>query len=176
MQNVYVKSEKALKEFEQGNRLLNLSQRNLLNIVDGKRTCAQLAKFFDSDHVFEMLADLEKLGFLVSENAVQKPSIPNHKPSHLVDKLQNALSKEHVLFIKIFLIEEAKLQLGLLSFAIVQQISMVRNADELKSSIAVWHIAIRESRNGGEVANQLMEKLLHLMATPPQMLASDHAS
>ena len=51
MNKVYVKSNAAIKEFEQGNRSLSLKHRQLLIMVDGRRTDDELAKIFNSQNV-----------------------------------------------------------------------------------------------------------------------------
>ena len=172
MDMVYVKSDRALKEFEQGNRSLSLKHRQLLIMVNGQRTKSQIAQIFNSEHAIQMLTDLEKLGYLIPAGTNQK--LESNKTQ--VNALEDNFSKEHLVFIKTFLVEEAQLQLGLMSREIEQKIALVKNAEDLKPCIARWHMAIRDSRNGRTVSDKLMERLAHLMANPPQALASDNAS
>ena len=172
MSTVYVKSDRAVKEFEQGNRSLSLKHRQLLIMVNGKRTNSQIAQIFNSDHAIQMLTDLEKLGYLIPAGAGQK--LDSNKTQ--VNALEDNFSLEHLVFIKTFLIEEAQLQLGLMSREIEQKIALVQSADDLKACIARWHMAIRDSRNGRTVADKLMERLAHLMANPPQARASEKAA
>ena len=173
MNTVYIKSGKAKKEFELGTRTLSLKHRQLLIMVDGRRSNHDLVKVFGSVAVFQMLADLEKLGFLINPESASNKEPNTHLKAHLND---SALSDEHLIFIKTFLIEEAQLQLGLMSREIEQKIALVQNAEDLKSCIARWHMAIRDSRNGRTVADKLMERLAHLMANPPQVKASESVS
>ena len=172
MNTIYIKSDKAVKEFEQGTRTLSLRHRQLLIMVNGKRTCRQIASMFNSDHAIQMLTDLEKLGYVLSANATEKQAMPAEKMGSPSD----SLSQEHLIFIKTFLIEEARLQLGLMSREIEQKIALVQNSDDLKSSIARWHMAIRDSRNGRTVADKLMERLAHLLVNPPRLMAYESAS
>lgn len=172
MQKIYTKSDAARIEFQQGNRSLSLKHRQLLIMVDGKRSAIEIAKIFNSDLVIQMLLDLEKLGYISSDK--------NPKQFNISEKQSNPdakkLSDQHLIYIKTFLIEESQLQLGLMSREIEQKIALVENSDDLKSCIARWHMAIRDSRNGRTVADKLMERLAHLMANPPQTSASVHAS
>lgn len=166
MDTVYVKSERAVKEFEHGNRTLSLKHRQLLIMVNGRRTNSQIAQAINSEHAIQMLGDLEKLGYLINANLAKQ--VIKHKTAQETQLKSAELSHEHLVFIKTFLAEEAQLQLGIMSRDIEQSVASVQNADELKSCVSRWHMAIRESRNGRTVADKLMERLAHLMANPPQ--------
>jgi hypothetical protein len=172
MNKVYVKSNLGVREFEAGNRSLSLKHRQLLIMVNGLRTDGDISRMYNSDSAVQMLLDLEKLGYVMPAGAAQKPFENRIQAS----PVEYALSHEHLAFIKTFLIEEAQLQLGLMSRDIEQKVTLVQNSDDLQSCIARWHMAIRDSRNGRTVADRLMERLAHLMANPPQAAASDKAS
>lgn len=171
MDTVYVKSDRAVKEFEQGNRSLSLKHRQLLIMVNGRRTNSQIAQAINSEQAIPMLADLEKLGYLINANLAKQ--VTKYKETLATQSKSVELSSDHLVFIKTFLAEEAQLQLGIMSRDIEQRVALVKNADELKSCVSRWHMAIRESRNGRTVADKLMERLAHLMANPP---ASQHST
>ncbi|MES2580148.1 MAG: hypothetical protein V4552_06325 [Pseudomonadota bacterium] len=166
MDTVYVKSDRAVKEFEQGNRSLSLKHRQLLIMVNGRRTNSQIAQAINSEQAIPMLADLEKLGYLINANLPKQ--VTKYKETLATQSKSVELSSDHLVFIKTFLAEEAQLQLGIMSRDIEQRVALVKNSDELKSCVSRWHMAIRESRNGRTVADKLMERLAHLMANPPQ--------
>jgi hypothetical protein len=174
MNKVYVKTVKAVNEFEQGNRTLSLKHRQILMMVDGKRTNSELANFFSSRNALQMLLDLEKLGFLMSADVAKNQPVNNQ--SNPTKPTEDSLSIEHLTFIKTFLVEEAQMQLGLMSREIEKKIVEVQNSDDLKTCIARWHMAIRDSRNGRTVSDKLMERLTHLLANPPHALASEMLS
>lgn len=173
MDTIYIKSELALQEFQQSSRTLSLKHRQLLIMVNGRRTNSQIAQAFNSEQAIQMLADLEKLGYLVNANTTQATE---YKQAQDVQPRSVELSSEHLMFIKTFLVEESQLQLGLMSREIEQRVALVQSAEDLKPCIARWHMAIRDSRNGRTVADKLMERLAHLMANPPQTKASEKAS
>ncbi len=166
MDTIYVKSDRAIKEFEQGNRSLSLKHRQLLIMVNGRRTNSQIAQAVNSEQAIQMLADLERLGYLMNASLANQAT--KNKAVQATQLKSVELSSDHLEIIKDFLVEEAQLQLGLMSRDIEQKIALVNNADDLKSCIARWHMAIRDSRNGRTVADKLMERLAHLMANPPQ--------
>ncbi len=166
MDIIYVKSDRAIKEFEQGNRSLSLKHRQLLIMVNGRRTNSQIAQAVNSELAIQMLADLERLGYLTNASFAKQAT--KHKEAQTTQLKSVELSSDHLELIKDFLVEEAQLQLGLMSRDIEQKIALVNDSDDLKSCIARWHMAIRDSRNGRTVADKLMERLAHLMANPPQ--------
>lgn len=174
MDKVYIQTDKAINEFEQGNRSLSLKHRQILIMVDGKRTDSELAKFFNSRNAIQMLLDLENLGFLISSDAAKNQQVDHH--NNQTNQIEDSLSLEHLAFIKTFLIKEAQMQLGLMSHGIEQKIALVQNSDNLKTCVALWHMAIRDSRNGQTVSDKLMERLTHLMANPPQAHTSESFS
>ena len=175
MNKVYIKSNNAIKEFEQGNRSLSLKHRQLLIMVDGRRTDGEIAKIFNSQNVIEMLVDLLKLGFIVDIHETKSSAKNNHHDVN-VTKAKDSLSSEHIALVKTFLIEEAQMQLGLMSRDIEQKVNLVQNTNDLKSAISRWHMAIRDSRNGRTVADKLMERLAHIMANPPQPIVLKQAA
>lgn len=172
MNTVYVKSEKAVKEFEVGNRSLSLKHRQLLIMVNGRRTGSDISRMFNSESAVQMLIDLEKLGYLIPAGS-EKIIIEREVKTGTIEPV---ITQEHLVFIKTFLIEEARLQLGLMSREVEKKISAVENPSDLKSCIARWHMAIRDSRNGHTIADRLMGRLAHLMANPLQALTSEKAS
>ena len=172
MNTVYVKSDRAVQEFQDGNRSLSLKHRQLLIMVNGRRSDIEIARIFNSDHAIQMLIDLQKLGYINPAGAINKP-IDNRT---LLSKVEDSLSHEHLVFIKTFLIEEAQLQLGLMSREIEQKVALIQNEVDLNACVGRWHMAIRDSRNGRTVADKLMDRLAHLIANPPQIIVSENAS
>ena len=173
MEKVYLKSQKAIKEFEAGNRTLSLRHRQLLIMIDGVRTTSALIKLFNMIDASQMLHDLERLGYLIDKNASARPgSFFESEQSENKDVLEN-LSQTHLKFVKSFLINELQNHVGILGRDLVNKIDFVQSSQELKPYISRWHMAIRESRVGRVASDKLMERLCHLIANPPSMLASE---
>src|SRR5688500_13105350 len=98
MDIVYVKSDRAIKEFEQGNRSLSLKHRQLLIMVNGRRTNGQIAQAVNSEQAIQMLADLERLGYLI--NAHSTKQVTTHKEAHATQLKSVELSRDHLVLIK----------------------------------------------------------------------------
>jgi hypothetical protein len=177
---IYQKSPKAVKEFQDGIRTLSLRHRQLLLMVDGTRTSADLAKVFSTIDAEQMLSDLEKLGYLVDKNstAMNKGSTDSHANAQDTDKdVLDTITSEHVAFIKTFMINELEIQMGpIMGRDLISKIQKVTDNLELKPCIARWHMAIRDSKNGRTVSDELMGKLHHIIANPPRVPSSKRAS
>ncbi len=181
MEKIYLKSPKAIKEFEEGNRTLSLRHRQLLLMIDGTRTNAELTKLFSNIDASQMLHDLEKLGYLVDKNSTvnekNSTSKTNNGDQDSEKELLDTISSDHVAFIKSFLISELEIQVGaMMSRDLTSKIQKVTDSTELKPCIARWHMAIRDSKNGRTVSDELMGKLHHIIANPPRVASSKMAS
>jgi hypothetical protein len=180
MNTVYIKTQNAIKELADLNKGLSIKHRQVLIMVDGKRSNIEIARAFNSATVVQVLADLEQLGFL--ENRLNKSFKADAYTTIPVNHIQQAeviaqeLSADHLLFIKGFLLEQTRAHLGLLGLEIEQKIMLIKNNDDLRHSIARWHLSVRDSKNGRMIADKLMEELLHIMATSPQSTISKIAS
>lgn len=181
MEKIYLKSPKAIIEFEEGNRTLSLRHRQLLLMIDGTRTTAELTKLFSNIDASQMLHDLEKLGYLVDKNSTvnEKSSTAKNNDSNQDSEkeLLDTISSDHVAFIKSFLITELEIQVGaMMSRDLISKIQKVTDSAELKPCIARWHMAIRDSKNGRTISDELMGKLHHIIANPPRVPSSKMTS
>ncbi len=100
MDTIYAKSELAVREFEQNSRTLSLKHRQLLIMVNGRRTNRQIAQMFNSEQVVQMLADLEKLGYLINANLAKQ--VTEYKQAQDTQLKSVELSRDHLIFIKTF--------------------------------------------------------------------------
>lgn len=171
MIKIYKKSEKAIKEFKSETRSLNLRQRKLYVMIDGKRTSTEIANILNASNVLDMIIGLEKQGFIVDVNqpnqiaALSVASVNFNKADVYADE-DEGLEAEHLAFIKTYLIEQTQMHLGLMGRELEQWITSVNSASELKSFISRWHMAIRESKNGRATADELMQVVYHHIKNP----------
>jgi len=177
MEKIYIKLPKAIKEFEKGNRTLSLRHRQLLLMLDGTRTTEELTKLFRNIDASQILSDLEKLGYLVDKNSTVSDKVSTVIPQSAEKDVLDAISSDHVAFIKGFLISELEINVGaMMSRDLISKIQKVTDSAELKPCIARWHMAIRDSKNGRTVSDELMGKLHHIIANPPRVASSKVAS
>lgn len=165
MTQLYMKSEKGIREFEPHIRTLSLKQRQLLIMVDGVRTSEDLIKLFRNVDAKQMLQDMATLGYIVDNHTGKNP-IKEIEPSP--KEVLDTLSSAHLDAIKSFLLSELELQAGIMmNRELVDKINRITNSSDLKPNIARWHMAIRDSKNGRKIADELMGKLHHIIANPP---------
>jgi hypothetical protein len=63
-----------------------------------------------------------------------------------------------LLEIKLLMQESTQQYLGLLGADLKKQIAAIRDAAALRAIMARWHMALRESRKGSELADGLLDK------------------
>ena len=149
-------------------RALNLRQRQVLIMIDGKRTQDDLEKHLNHLDVAKIVADLEQLGYIHDpESASTK-----HSPSALVNVAKTDASPvistqpteastdtQKVSGLKEILLDSSKEYLGIMGQNITQRIEAAQSLEQLKGCISLWHMAIRESKTGKPVAGILMEQV-----------------
>jgi hypothetical protein len=146
-------------------------------MIDGTRTTEELTKLFRNIDASQILSDLEKLGYLVDKNSTVSDKVSTVIPQSAEKDVLDAISSDHVAFIKGFLISELEINVGaMMSRDLISKIQKVTDSAELKPCIARWHMAIRDSKNGRTVSDELMGKLHHIIANPPRVASSKVAS
>lgn len=66
------------------------------------------------------------------------------------------------------MIESTRAHIGLLGNDMIRRISLAKNAVQIKSCIAEWHMALRGSRQGREVANQQLNQVNVALGLPTE--------
>lgn len=177
---VYQKSYSGMLEISGSQRVLNLRQRQVLIMIDGKRTQDDLEKHLNHLDVAEIVADLEKLGY------IHDPASPAAKPAAsailpaavtepvIVEAAATATAQPEpessgdtgqFVVLKDVLVSSAKEYLGIMGQGITQKIEAAKDMDQLKSYVSQWHMAIRESKLGKPIAGVLMEQVQQILAS-----------
>lgn len=178
---VYQKSYSGMLEISGSQRVLNLRQRQVLIMIDGKRTQDDLEKHLNHLDVAEIVADLEKLGY------IHDPASPAAKPAAsaippaapvaepvMVEADAIAAAEPapepsgdagQFIVLKDVLVSSAKEYLGIMGQGITQKIEAAKDMDQLKSYVSQWHMAIRESKLGKPIAGVLMEQVQQILAS-----------
>lgn len=168
---IYQKTALGQQEINLNARVLNFRQRQILIMIDGKRSLDELSKFFNNVDVPEILTDLEKQGYIhsainntnsaASSNnniglTIQQPAAPTAITS---DSGEIALSENQVLIIKDIINTSCDEYLGMMGRPIKLKVEAAGNYAQLKACISQWHMAMRESKAGREPAGFLMEQV-----------------
>jgi hypothetical protein len=161
---VYEKSTTGYREIAGNQRSLSLRQRQILIMVDGKRSENELAALLNSADVLQIIAELASMGHIqpAGSSASAAPSLPvmnAHTSTQNPD-----MSTEQLAAVKEIMVISSNECLGIMGRGLAQKIAAVETRDELKSWVSQWHMAIRESRLGKPLAGVLMEQVQQTMA------------
>ena len=163
---IYEKTMAGLDEISGKRRVLSARHRQVLIMVDGKRSCRELEIYLSHLDVPHIIADLARLGYIDNLSSEIEPSIaipaissvpltqPLHEPIP-----EPRISQAQLAAIKEILIASTNECLGIIGRSMSEKIEAVKNQEELKPWLSQWHMAIRESRLGKPLASVLMEQV-----------------
>lgn len=160
---IYEKSLAGLQEIADPARKLNARQRQVLILIDGKRTRDDLEKYLNRLNVAEIINDLEQLGYIHDPqrpragNQITPPVTQEEKPAASI------ISEEQFIAVQSLMIESTNENLGLMGRSVVDQIKLASTSEQLKSCISLWNMALRESRKGHAIADSLMKQVQEIL-------------
>jgi len=148
-----------MHEIFSSDRSLTTRERQVLVLIDGKRSTEELEGFFDKKQLKETLAKLEQLGF--TEPLDGKTLVP-HSPAYATNYIAESripLSPEQLDSIRQILINGADDYLGIMGRALKEKVQTTTDFKKLRNFISLWHMAMRESKLGRESASILMHQI-----------------
>lgn len=158
---IYQKTPAGIAEIAASIRKLNFRQRQVLILVDGKRNTDELALFLNQPNMLQILAELEKQGYIYN-SAYSKPPVT---PIQTEIAEQPSLNEAKIIEIKRILTDSAEQHLGIMGRGLMRKIESAELGEQLLACISQWHMAMRESRQGKEAANTLMARIQEIMKT-----------
>jgi hypothetical protein len=178
---IYEKSTAGQLEITGDRRALSMKHRQVLIMVDGKRTDDDIKNNLPNMNVAETIADLERLGYIYNTASPAKspPPVGIAPPPAITTAPQEApISAEQLTAAKEILITSTNECLGIMGRGMVQKIEAVQSRGELKVWVSQWHMAIRESRLGKPLATVLLEQVQHILENPiaPAFAKTDEVS
>lgn len=181
LQTVYIKTGKAHEEIADRRHNLRPKARQVLVMLDGVRTVGMLTAVIAGFELPALLAELEKTGFIESQSENQPESRPDDLVARTRSKIAEARNQRSteipptetitltainedldplaLLEIKLLMQETTQQYLGLLGADLKKQITAIRDAAGLRATLARWHMALRESRKGADMADDLLIKV-----------------
>jgi hypothetical protein len=171
---IYEKSLIGQREIQGSQRLLNLRQRQVLILVDGKRNVEELQEALNNPQVIAILDELEQSGFIVridGSPAVIR-TLPALAPAADEGPSEPPLEEDQIQAIKAILLDSTEEYLGIMGKALRQQIESSQDGNSLRACISEWHMALRESKAGRNHAHQRMEEVQALLAQPAAVAES----
>jgi len=165
---IYQKTRRGIAEIAAAEKTLNFRQRQALILVDGKRSAAEIGVYLNQANMPEILANLENLGHIVNtanppppNQIIQTQSALAHSEDVLI--AQNVMTEQQVNAVKAILISSAELHLGIMGRRLQQKIEEAVTDDQITACTSQWHMAMRESKLGREVAGDLMNQIQQLL-------------
>lgn len=129
-------------------------------MVDGKRSADDLSKFISLPNVEKTLELLAKLGYVMSAH-LQEAKVSNGFTTTTSQALN--LSADQLNDVKELLLKSTDEHLGILGRSLRRKIEETSNDDQMKISISQWHMAMRESKTGRDIAHVLMDEVKALI-------------
>lgn len=153
---VFAKTPKAYEEIHHRIHRLSARQRRVLILLDGQKTLSSIAEVVPMNELEEVLPLLVRDNFVqVKDSAMRSPEQSEDTP--LPARAKALLDTGKLQEIKNFMISSAQTCLGLLAADLVQRIEKARDEVQLQSLVGQWHMALRESRQGPNVADKFLE-------------------
>ena len=143
---VYEKTAAGIDEITGGQRRLTPKQRQVLILIDGKRSLAEIGQSLPRLAVVEIVEEL------VAHGLIQDPQRPLSL-AHAHEAATEVAEPKNIL------ISSTTEYLGLMGRGMTEQISTASSYAQLKACISRWHMAIRESKGGRMIADELMTKV-----------------
>lgn len=158
---VYSKTGKALEELTERRYGLKAKARQLLVLLDGNRPLGELSGMMSSQELRGLLHDLREGGFIERQiaggppKAIQPIQVFPAGHSNLIAEQapEPPLDPVRLTRTKAYLIETSQQHLGLMAAKLQQEIAQADDATQLRSALAHWNMAIRESLAGSDVAS-----------------------
>ncbi len=161
---VFFKTEKALEELADRRHGLRAKARQVLVLLDGKRTLAALAKLIAAPDLHPLIDELRESGFIRDDPPESPPAaaIPQITVAP-VPAQEESLDPVRLTRAKAYLIEISQQHLGLLATKLQQEIAAVNDAPSLRAALAHWNMALRESRSGASIASPCLQKAREIL-------------
>lgn len=151
---VYEKTASGIDEISGSHRRLTPRQRQVLILIDGRRALADIEKCLPRFTVADIINELEAQGFIQDPNQPRKISVSAEQPYETPE-----ISEQQMAETKNILIASTTQHLGLMGRTMVEQIGSATSYEQLRTCISHWHMALRESKGGRMIADELMSKV-----------------
>ena len=150
---LYAKTPAGQAEVQARRAGLTARQRTLLIMLDGRKPLSALLPLLPMDELEPALQALLSLG-LIADPAALAAAAPKPEPPKPDPRLTEAKSLMRT---------SAEKYLGLLAADLVRRIEMASDESQVQHAIGMWHMAMRDSKYGRDVAGPLLEKTRSLL-------------
>jgi hypothetical protein len=179
---IYVKSQKGMEEIDKRSHGLPPRARQVLILLDGKRTIDDVAEMLSGDETLVLLDDLFAKGFIEEQQGASEAKVPQTKPAAPAKaapkpvaakpaatqpKVQDALPQneaERLEMAKNFMRNTVRTFLGGMGSGFISHVDQCNSIEELRRNFGPWKEAIELSRDGRKQLLELEQRLMRLLA------------
>lgn len=158
---VFHKTNKAHEELTQRRHGLDLKARRVLIMIDGVRSLGSLTSVMSAEELHAVILELREAGFITHETPAAAAPQPQEaiKPIAMTTSQASGTTLDPVKLtrVKAYLIETSQQHLGLMAAKLQQEIAQANDEGALRSALAHWNMALRESRSGTTRASEYMQ-------------------
>ncbi|MCS0581615.1 hypothetical protein NX784_08420 [Massilia pinisoli] len=147
--SIYAKTAKGRDEVASRGMGLNGRQRTVLILLDGRKPCGALASLMTAGQVADIVGQLLALDLIEPRAADGGP--PAAQPERARETSRGE-HDAHVARVKRYMVQTAQAHLGLLAAEVVGRIERTNDADQLRSVVGYWHMALRDAKDGRATA------------------------
>ena len=149
---VFFKTAKAHEELAERQHGLRPKARQLLILLDGERTLGALANLAPAHELHLLVHELRQAGFITDQSS-PPPELRPHR-----ELAPPPLDPVQLTRTKAYLIEISQQHLGLMASQLQREIAEADDAAAMRSALAHWNMALRESRTGAGLAGPCLKK------------------
>jgi hypothetical protein len=142
---VFAKTAKGRAEIAQRTAGLSGKHRNVLILLDGRKSLRTIGTLVPEDGIPNIVETLLELELIAT-------SVETVDPESHVDTAK-------LLRIKTMMTDSAQTYLGLMASEVVRRIQRAGDETQLLSVVGHWHMAMRESKYGRDVAGIQLEQI-----------------
>jgi hypothetical protein len=174
---IYVKSKKGTEEIDKRSHGLPPRARQVLILLDGKRSIEEVAEMLSGDETLALLDDLFAKGFIeeqqgapvakASEAKVASPAKATTIPAAPKQTTQDPLPKseaERLEMAKNFMRNTVRTFLGGMGSGFISHVDRCNSLEELRRNFGPWKDAIELSSDGRKQLLELEQRLMRLLA------------
>lgn len=158
---VFFKTEKAVEELSLRNHGLRPKARQILIMLDGKRTLSSLTSLISTSDLHSQLKELKASGYICEESTLP-PSAPPPNPTKTAEP-ETPVDPVRLTRAKAYLIEISQQHLGLLATKLQREIAEAHDHTSLRVALAHWNMALRESRSGASIATPCLQQVREIL-------------
>jgi hypothetical protein len=159
---VFAKTPKGRAEVAQRSALLSRKQRSILIVLDGKKRLSAIHTLLPSQELAAIVHQLLALELIAAqiEVAVSAAAPKTAAAGHpLTPAPAQPADPARLLRLKAMLIDSAETHLGLMAAEVVRRVELACDETQLRSVLGHWHMAMRESKYGKDVAGMHLEQI-----------------